>query len=257
MEWGVFTKAVDELAPHLMSAILYFQGEPLLHPEFLKMVNYCHQKRIYTYTSTNAQLIDDDMARKIVESGLDKIIISVDGLTPGVYATYRRGGNLNNTIEAIRLLAAWKKRLKTRYPVIEAQFIVMKHNEFQMYDFRYEAKKWGADKAVWKTAQIDLRRVGSWVPVQRVFSRYKKAADGSWTLKRSLKNRCWRQWSSAVVAVNGDVIPCCFDKNGRYAFGNIKDASFVRIWNGEKATAFGNAIRKNRKQFEMCRNCTG
>jgi radical SAM protein with 4Fe4S-binding SPASM domain len=159
-------------------------------------------------------------------------------------------------IEAIRLLAQWKKELNSKTPIIEAQFIVMKHNEFQIPDFKTTAKDWGADKAVLKTAQIDLDRVESLMPNQIRYSRYAKQTNGTWQLKKRLKNSCWRQWSGAVIAVNGDVLPCCFDKNGDHVFGNLHENSFNDIWNGEKATAFRQAILSDRKQFAICRNCT-
>lgn len=256
MPWKNFQKTIDEISPSLWSITLYFQGEPFLHPNFLDMILYCHDKRLFTYTSTNGQLITDKIARRIIESGLDKIIISVDGLTQTVYEQYRRGGDLVKAIEAIRLLAQWKKELNSKTPIIEAQFIVMKHNEFQIPDFKTTAKDWGADKAVLKTAQIDLDRVESLMPNQIRYSRYAKQTNGTWQLKKRLKNSCWRQWSGAVIAVNGDVLPCCFDKNGDHVFGNLHENSFNDIWNGEKATAFRQAILSDRKQFAICRNCT-
>ena len=256
MLWEIFQKTIDGLIRHLAWVTLYFQGEPYLHPEFLNMVTYCHNKQLFTYTSTNGQLITDTLAKQTVESGLDKIVVSIDGLTQPVYEQYRQGGSLSKSIEAIQLLAHWKKQLKSNTPLIEAQFIVMKHNEFQLNDFKKTAKKWGADKAVLKTAQIDLSHVDNFVPTQMRYSRYVKNSNGDWKLKKRLKNRCWRQWSGAVVTSNGDVLPCCFDKNGEHAFGNIRTEKFDTIWNGEKANAFRQAILKDRKQFEMCRNCT-
>jgi len=256
MKWNVFAKVIDELAPSLFWTTLYFQGEPFLHPRFQSMVHYCHTKSIFTYTSSNGQLIDSETAKKTVESGLDKIVISVDGLTQEVYQQYRRGGSLQKVIEAIQHIAYWKKELHRKTPIIEAQFIVMKHNEFQLQDVKRTALSWGADCVSLKTAQIEFERIEQLVPSQKKYARYEKASDGSWQLKKKMRNRCWRQWSSAVIAANGDVLPCCFDKNGDHVFGNVEHASFFEIWNGEKANLFRERIRSDRKSIAICKNCT-
>lgn len=256
MEWSLFTKTVDELSKSLFWVTLYFQGEPYLHPEFLAMVSYCHMKGLFTYTSSNAQLITSEVAKKTVESGLDKIVISVDGLTQEVYEKYRQGGSLQKVIEAIQYLAYWKRELKSATPVIEAQFIVMKHNEFQVGGVKNTVLSWGAGRVAFKSAQIDFERIEKLVPSQTKFSRYVQAENGGWRLKKKPNNRCWRQWVSAVVAVNGDVLPCCFDKNGEHVFGNIAEKSFFEIWNGEKANHFRKMVNTNRNDISICQNCS-
>jgi len=256
IKWDLYQKIIDELAPTLINLILYFQGEPLLHPQFPEMVRFAHLKKIHTMTSTNGQLITDDMARDLVSSGLDHIVVSMDGVTQEVYEQYRRGGSLQKVIKTIVALATAKKELKSNTPQIEAQFIVMQHNEEQITAFLKMAKEIGADSVHLKTAQIDWSNIDKLVPKQSKFSRYHKNKQGAWEMKRRLKKRCWRQWSSAVIASNGDVLPCCFDKNGEHAFGNLNQESFYNIWHGEKATEFRRTILHDRKQVEMCRNCT-
>jgi radical SAM protein with 4Fe4S-binding SPASM domain len=180
----------------------------------------------------------------------------MDGVTQEVYEQYRRGGSLQKVIKTIVALATAKKELKSNTPQIEAQFIVMQHNEEQITAFLKMAKEIGADSVHLKTAQIDWSNIDKLVPKQSKFSRYHKNKQGAWEMKRRLKKRCWRQWSSAVIASNGDVLPCCFDKNGEHAFGNLNQESFYNIWHGEKATEFRRTILHDRKQVEMCRNCT-
>jgi radical SAM protein with 4Fe4S-binding SPASM domain len=256
MEWPLFQKAVDEIALSAFGVTLYFQGEPYLHPYFTEMIAYCHKKRLYTYTSTNAQLITDEVARKTVESGLDKIVISADGLTQGIYQTYRQGGDLQKVRKAIGYLACWKKQLNRSTPVIEFQFIVTRHNESELADVRKTALAWGADRVSLKTAQIDFDRIDQWIPQNGKYARYVKNADGVWQRKKKLRNRCWRQWRSAVIAANGDILPCCFDKNGEHVFGNIRNNSLFEVWNGENGRKFRTLLRKSRKVIAICNNCS-
>jgi len=94
----LFKNVIDQLADTLSYLIFYFQGEPYLHPDFLKLVNYAASKGIYTATSTNAHFLDSDAARETIECGLDRLIISIDGTTQETYQSYRIGGNLEKSI---------------------------------------------------------------------------------------------------------------------------------------------------------------
>ena len=84
-----------------MYLIFYFQGEPYLNPDFLDMVKYASGKKIYTATSTNAHYLNDANARRTIESGLDRLIISIDGTTQETYQQYRVGGHLNKVLEGL------------------------------------------------------------------------------------------------------------------------------------------------------------
>src|SRR5687767_13330937 len=76
-----FRETIDQISKELMYLVFYFQGEPYLNPDFLEMVQYASSKKIYTATSTNAHYLNDRNAKRTVESGLDRLIISIDGTT--------------------------------------------------------------------------------------------------------------------------------------------------------------------------------
>jgi MoaA/NifB/PqqE/SkfB family radical SAM enzyme len=85
-----FKDIINQLHSKLIYLIFYFQGEPYINPEFLDMVKYASDKGIYTITSTNGHFLNDANAKKTIESGLDRVIISVDGTTQEVYENYRK-----------------------------------------------------------------------------------------------------------------------------------------------------------------------
>ena len=118
------------------------------------MVKYASSKKIYTATSTNAHYLTDEVARKTVESGLDRLIISIDGTTQDVYKQYRVGGNLNKVIEGARNIVKWKKELKSKTPFVFFQFLVVKPNEHQVADIKKLAAEIGVDEVRFKTAQV-------------------------------------------------------------------------------------------------------
>jgi len=105
----LFKKTVDEVHEHAFFLTLYFQGEPYLNPLFLDMVNYASQRNMYVGTSTNAHYLSEENARKTVESGLDKLIISIDGTTQETYQQYRVGGQLNKVLEGTRNIVPGRK----------------------------------------------------------------------------------------------------------------------------------------------------
>lgn len=253
----LYRKLIDELKPTLQHIILYFQGEPFLHNQLAELINYAHLSKIYTSTSTNAQFLTDKIAKEIVLSGLDKLIISVDGTTQEAYQSYRVGGNLQKALTGIEDVIRWKNTLNSATPLIEIQFLVLKTNEHQIDDMRQLAKSLKVDRLTFKTAQLyDYENGNTLMTTKSKFSRYRKNSDGKYEIKNRQSNRCWRLWSGAVVNVKGDVLPCCFDKNSEFSFGNINSSSFYDCWHNKKASDFRARILQNRKQFEMCRNCT-
>ncbi len=247
----------DELAPTLTYATLYFQGEPLMNRNFTEIVKYLHSRNIFTSTSTNAQLIDENMAKKLVESGLDRLIVSVDGTTQDTYEAYRAGGSLEKAIGAMNALAEWKIKLKSPLPFIEIQFLVLKTNEHQTGEIKKMAKQWKADKLTFKSAQLyDFENGHSLLPESKKYARYELRPDGKYHIKSALKNRCKRLWKGAVVTSEGSVLPCCFDKDSEYVFGNLNSLTFAECWQSAEAYRFRKNLLENRKQFDMCRNCT-
>lgn len=257
LQTELFEKVIDHLAPTLSYLTFYFQGEPYLHPQFLPMVKYASLKGIYTATSTNAHYLKDEAAKQTVESGLDRLIISIDGTSQDTYQSYRVGGDLSKVIEGTKNIIAWKKKLKSRTPHIIFQFLVVKPNEHQIPEVYRLAKELGVDEVKLKTAQIYNFEDGSdLIPSIDQYSRYQKGVDGKYRIKNSLDNNCWKMWQSCVITWDGKVLPCCFDKDAQYVMGDLTKNTFEEIWGGEKYHDFRSTLFKSRSEIEMCKNCT-
>jgi len=250
-------KLINELKTTLIHVIFYFQGEPLLNKHLPELIKYAHEAGIYTSTSTNAQSLDAETAKALVESGLDKLIISIDGTTQEIYEKYRVGGKLEKALEGGKHITEWKKKLNSATPFLEIQFLVLKTNEHQMEEMKTLSKQLGANKLAFKTAQLyDFENGHQLLTSKKKYARYEKRKDEKYRVKAKQPNHCWRLWSGGVVSVNSDVLPCCFDKNLDFSFGNLNEKSFAECWHSNKASDFRKKLLHNRKQFEMCRNCT-
>lgn len=252
-----YKNIIDQIYSQLSGLILYFQGEPFLNKDLFEMIKYANSKNIYTYCSTNGHFLDNKNAKLTVESELDELIVSLDGTTQKVYELYRQSGSLQKVLEGAKALVNWKKKLSCAKPYLKFQFLVVKPNEHQIEDARILAKEIGVDKIVFKTAQIyDYKAGNPLIPKNSKYSRYKRQKDGRYEIKSKFKNRCWRMWTNPVITVDGSVIPCCFDKDAKHAFGNLKEQSFKEIWSSEKYESFRLQILTDRKSIDICKNCT-
>jgi radical SAM protein with 4Fe4S-binding SPASM domain len=257
LQKNFFKETIDQLHKQLLYLVFYFQGEPYLNPDFLDMVKYASSKKIYTATSTNAHYLNDDNARRTIESGLDRLIISIDGTTQDVYQQYRVGGKLAKVLEGTKNVVKWKKEMKSKTPFIVFQFLVVKPNEHQIEDVKKLAKEMGVDDVWFKTAQVyDFENdPNKLIPTLDKYSRYKKTSNG-YQFKGKLANHCWRLWHDPVITWDGLVAPCCFDKDAQHQLGDLKERSFKEIWKNGEYKKFRTAILKGRKNIDICSNCS-
>lgn len=258
LQKNFFRDTIDQLSSDLLYLIFYFQGEPYLNPDFLDMVKYASQKGIYTATSTNAHYLNDANARRTVESGLDRLIISIDGTTQDVYQSYRVGGKLEKVLAGARNIMKWKKELKSNTPFVFFQFLVVKPNEHQIEDVKRLAVEIGVDDVRFKTAQVyDYEQdPNNLIPTLDKYSRYRKNEKGEFAFKNSLQNHCWRLWHATVISWDGLVVPCCFDKDAQHTLGDLKGKSFKEVWHSDTYVNFRRQILESRKNIDICANCS-
>lgn len=247
---------IDQLGKELTYITYYFQGEPYLNKDFLSMVDYASKQNIYTATSSNGHYLDDDNCKETIESGLKRLIISVDGSSQSSYEKYRIGGNFNKVIEGTKNIVHWKKKLKSKTPFIIWQFIVFGHNEHEVDDIQKLAKEIGVDHLSIKTAQIYNFESGSnLLPKNPKYSRYIKKGL-SYKIKNGLLSHCWRMWHACVITWDGKIVPCCFDKDGTYQLGGLNNHLFKSIWKGVEYSRFRRLILKSRRNIDICQNCS-
>ena len=252
-----FKTVIDSIHKELIYLTFYFQGEPYLNPNFLEMVKYASQKKIYTSTSTNAHYLSKEQAIKTIESKLDRLIISIDGTTQEIYEQYRIGGSLQKVIEGTENIVSAKKKLNSKTPHIVFQFLVVKPNEHQLNEVKLMADKLGVDEVVFKTAQVyDFENGNPLIPNNQNYSRYKQLADGRYKIKNELLNHCWRMWSSCVATWDGIIVPCCFDKDAKHQLGDLKKQEFKSIWESDTYQFFRRSILKSRQEIDICKNCS-
>ncbi len=253
MSFDLAANVASQLRSHVLSAWLSFQGEPMMHPEFFRIVSLF--EGMNPVISTNGHWLDSESCIKLAGSPLKKIIISYDGFSADAYGIYRRGGDHALVTEGIRRLAEATRERRSGLRIV-LQFLVHRGNEHETDAAASFARSVGAGFMV-KTMQVlDHTRAGEWVPSDEGMSRYSAGDDGAWQPARSPSRGCLRMWTSAVITTDGDVVPCCYDKNSRHAMGNIAEQSFREIWRGERYRSFRSMVLKERRNVDICSCCS-
>ena len=268
MSLNLWHRVLTEVKDTAHTIQFYFQGEPLLNKDLPQMISEAHEAGLYTIVSTNAQAMTPELAEALVASGLDRIIISMDGLSEASYNAYRIGASLDKTLSALRYLRQAKdkssiknnrisivhrKSSNRKSPLIELQCLRLRSNEHEWTEFKRQYKSLGADRLVFKTAQLyDYQHGHPLMPSNPRYSRYIKGPDGIYH-RRKLRKGCFRVWSGVVITTTGEVLPCCYDKAHEYAYGNIMDTPLRELFTNEKAQAFRQAALK--EQPQICKEC--
>lgn len=265
-----FRRILDELSPYVHTVQFFFQGEPLLCRDLPEMIRLAHQEGLYTIVSTNAQSLTQERAEALVEAGLSRIIVSMDGLSQSSYEAYRKGGDVRKVYAALRYLRQAKTKYKSRM-CIELQCLRLRSNENEWQEFKRSYRRLGADRLTFKTAQFyDYEHGNPLMPSDERYSRYKKGKDGTYRLKQPCRlfsllpirkvfgvPLCRRLFTGCVIDAEGNVLPCCFDKARQFAFGRLcADMSFRSVWESEKARRFRLQVLHHRLSVPICTNCT-
>ena len=249
----VWERVLREVSPWVHTIQFFFQGEPLLNPHLAHMIRDAHANRIYTILSTNAQALTPELAHELMRAGLNRIIVSIDGLRPESYGAYRIGGNLEKSLQALRWLREAKQATHARC-TIEMQCLRLRTNETEWREMQHRYRELGADCLTLKTAQLyDFEHGHPLMPSDLRYARYEQTKDGTYRLKRRRRIGCLRLWSGVVITTTGEVLPCCYDKHADHALGNIMHESLQAIFHNEKARRF----RSQALRFSpaICHNC--
>jgi len=253
-----FRKLVKTLPKTVREVQLHFAGESVLNKDLSLMIKELKKRNIFTIVSSNGTL-NFDSYKKIIEAGLDRLIISFDGATKETYEKYRKGGNFEVVVENIKKISKIKKR-KTE---LVLQFIVMKQNEDQIELIKKLAGGWGVDILWLKSASLNigcseelekeiLENAKNFLPKDLKYSRY-IFKNGKLINKDKPLSCPWI--FRTVVLWNGDVSVCCVDLEGKVIVGNVfSDGGLERILKSKKYSFIRKKILKNKP--DICKNCS-
>ena len=242
MDFSLYKKIVDDCAALKVKEVaIYRLGEPLLDPDFSEKVAYAKKAGIeIVSTNTNASLLDEETATKILNSGLDVIYISLDATSKEVYEKIRKGLDFDIVKKNIQRFIELKNSRKKKKPAIILNFCYIADNKDQVKGFIREWKKHG---------QIWISNTHDWSGKAKI-----QVEDSSF-IKRV--EPCRLLWTEMVVSWNGQVPLCCIDYDDKIILGDLKNESIGDVWRGEKLEKYRKLhMTDDFDKIPICRSCT-
>lgn len=264
MRFSTFKKFIDEVKDYLFLIILWDWGEPFLNPKVFEMISYAKHKKIKIVSSTNGHIFAKvEAAEQVVKSGLDYLIIAVDGTSQKIYDRYRKGGELNTVKSGIRNVVMVKRKIQSKSPLLNLRFIAMKHNEHEIHELQKFGYELGVQMVTVKTLNphgdekiIANEEYGNeFIPENPDYRRFKYDLKNHFRIRR-MHSPCKALWNCPAIHSNGDVCTCTFDVNANYVMGNIPRESFKQIWRNAFYRSIRGKFRNNYQAIPICSGCT-
>ena len=256
-----FKKIIDEIAPYTYWVDLYNRGEPLVNPAVIEMIAYAHTHNIAIKMSTNLHLLDEQRAEQLIRSGLDYLVVPLDGGTQETYEKYRVGGNLEAVLNNLRLIVEKKQKLKSHTPYITIRTLIMKHNEHELNTIRALARDIGVDNLVFTLMIANVEKdsvVEEWLPTNEDYSWYDYKQRSN-KITGSLRS-CSELWQRMTINWDGGIFPCCFVDQEKMSFGNANSETIGVVWNNGAYTSSRRVFDKDYKSdgiVTICSTCRG
>jgi radical SAM protein with 4Fe4S-binding SPASM domain len=251
-----FKSIIDDLEDYLLLLVMWSWGEPFLSPDLPAMIKYASEKGIKTVTSTNGQLLSNESyMEELMACGLTTLIVAIDSLCEENYKAYRRKGSLNLALDGLKRVVVLKKKLGLKTH-INMRMVIMRQNEHEIDSLRSMADSLGVDRFSVKTVNPSCDSPMSdegVVPENPTYRRYEYVKD---TYQRIRVNSvCGSVWGMCEVHSNGDIVPCCYDYDGKMKIGNINQQKITEVWNGPGFRALRRRVTYERDSLKRCKDC--
>ncbi len=228
LKFDEFKILADKVRPYVKYFYLHLWGEPMLNKEIIKMIKYASQFTRVNI-STNGTMLDEDLARELILSGVSDIIVSIDGMTQEVYEKYRVGGDLKKALNTLENLVKFNNQYSANVNIMP-QFIVFKHNQNEMDMFTEFCVPLGLS-ANFKAPYF--RHDDSQFQISD-YEEYRRPEYNTIEELKAGMSECANPREVFTVQINGDVILCCHDYDRKTLYGNLFEQSAEEIWNSPK-----------------------
>ncbi|MFA6461398.1 MAG: radical SAM protein [Candidatus Woesearchaeota archaeon] len=266
-----FKDLIDRNFNYWHSIKLWGIGEPLLNKDLFKMIKYETSKGRYTNISTNGQLLTPEICEQIIDSGLNRLFVSIDTVDPVQYEKIRVGGKFEILERNLTYLVKLIKE-KKKGPSINITTVAMKENISGIPQIIEFASKLGINRLL--IQEIQVGKEGQTVDASETIKENEELSKrikelvklgkskGIWVRAPEIKVKtkresCVSPWMQAYVTKEGYITPCCRCISPKhYVCGNLFEQNLDEIWNNPKYITFRKLLRKGEPLPDICKNCT-
>jgi len=257
-------KLLDELGDSLFFVDFFNWGEPLLNTHIEDFISLANSRNVVTTISTNLSLpLTDDRIRRLIQSGLGEMIVSLDGASQETYQQYRRQGKFDLVFDNMRRIVRMKRELGSTSPLISWQFLVFGFNEHEIEKARTMADEIGVDRILVRPAFLDIdryplspsdrREISAWKPQDKLYQIESGPHSGE-----KAHTRCGWHYTSTAINWDGTVAPCCTVFEKQHDFGSLKDHSaYMDVVNNNAFQTVRERFSGKRKEASdlVCEHC--
>lgn len=227
-------------------------GEPLLRGDVSQIIYYAKKSKLHTKLITNGVLLNEERVQKLINSGIDEVDISMDGI--GEIHNKIRGvkGTYDKAVNGLRILRDYNVKtvinpIVMRYNINQLPLLVALARKYDaMIEFSQLAVYGDVHKECWIDDVGSLRKIIPKMPIEH-------RGRISYIAKRfenvNKLDKCIMPYNRVSVKANGDIVPCFFLPS----YGNIKDKTLKEIWNSEESKKVKQQAYK--RLFPVCKKC--
>jgi MoaA/NifB/PqqE/SkfB family radical SAM enzyme len=254
MKMPVFRRIIDDFRDQTAKPAIYFNfsGEPTLNPALPEFIAYAHRHGHDTFLSTNATRLDEAMCERLIQAGLGRVNLCMDGFSREAQEIYRVNSDFESVKANIERFLEVRARLGAENPICVLQTLLTAYSEPQVEAMKAWAEGAGFDRVRFKTFSIgsytseeEKERYRHFLPTREEFLRHPTGVE------RALCNVPLYQ---SVVFWDGDLGLCCIDYDQMVQLPNIAEQGFLKAYLSDEATR----ARKRGflKQFAICQGCS-
>jgi MoaA/NifB/PqqE/SkfB family radical SAM enzyme len=246
MDWDLYTSIVDEIAPFAEAVVLHSWGEPLLHKRIYEMIEYAKERGLWVETSTNATRLTEEASRKLLTAGLDRIYLSMDGLTKETYERVRVKGNFEEVLGNIERFLELKHELGSPIEA-DIQIVRLSETDAEVDEF---VKRWRTSHA----HLINIKELDTWggqIDDVSSLSVEEEQPD----VNRDRKP-CPNLWYHCHIHWDGVLVSCSRDYDAITPLGNVRNGGVLETWNGARMKAMRRWHATGDFCAQQCVSCT-
>lgn len=248
----VFEKLLAEITPHKTALRFIRWGEPMLHKSLISFIERSHNAGVMVHINTNGSLMDEAMMTKLLESGLDSIKFSFQGVDRKSYHEMRNIDFFEQLLLTIEKFHGMRGERKI--PFIHISTSITYETKEQVHQFQERTKGIADLVTVGRTIldYMDPSQSTRLSDVERY--RLQTLKEQESVVKKHME--CPEVFDKLSLNWDGTVSACCNDYDNKMIIGDFRKDSLQTIWNSMQMNRYRGILSKmeHHKLF-LCKSC--